>query len=74
MRTIELVAQRCPGCGRVAVYLNSKRLASVSLRARRTQNKRLIHVIAFGRLRRGDVRIVTLSSAPAAIDGLSLRR
>jgi GH25 family lysozyme M1 (1,4-beta-N-acetylmuramidase) len=74
MRTIELVAVRCPGCGRVAVYLNSKRLATVSLRARRTQNKQLIHVIAFGSLRRGDVEIVALSSAPVAIDGLSLRR
>jgi hypothetical protein len=74
MRTIELVAQRCRGCGRVAVYLNSKRLAGVSLRARDTQNKQLIHVIAFGRLRRGDVKIVTLGTAPVAIDGLSLRR
>ncbi|MGH2808143.1 MAG: GH25 family lysozyme, partial [Actinomycetota bacterium] len=74
MRTIELVARRCPGCGRVTVFLNSTRLATISLRARRTVDKQRIHVTGFGRLRRGTIRIVTRDDKPVGIDGVVFRR
>lgn len=74
-REITLVAQRCRGCGRVAVIFNGRRVGTADLHARRTMNKRLIRIADLGRVRSGKLEIVVLSSgAPVKIDGLILTR
>lgn len=72
---INLVAQRCPACGRVAVKFNGDRVGTVRLRAGRVRNKQVIRVADLGSVRSGKVVIVVLSrGAPVKIDGLSLFR
>jgi lysozyme len=73
VRTIHLVAQRCAGCGKVAVLFNGTRVATVGLRSSRTMNKQVIQAVRFGSIRRGTVRIVVISRRAAVkIDGLAL--
>ncbi|MFP5351074.1 MAG: GH25 family lysozyme [Actinomycetota bacterium] len=75
VRGISLVAQRCPGCGRVAVLFNGRRVGAANLDARRTLSKRVIRIADLGRVRTGKLEIVVLSSgAPVKIDGLVLTR
>jgi len=75
VREINVVAQRCPGCGRLAVIFNGDRVGTVRLRAGRVRNKRIIRVVDFGRVRRGRLKLVVLSrGAPVKIDGLALQR
>lgn len=72
---INLVAQRCPSCGRVAVKFNGERVGTVRLKAARVRNKRVIRAADLGSVRTGKVVIVVLSrGAPVKIDGLSLFR
>lgn len=74
-KEITLVAQRCRGCGRVAVLLNGRRVGAANLDARRTLNKRLIRIADLGRVRSGKLEIVIVSSgAPVKIDGVVLTR
>lgn len=73
VRDIHVVAQKCPSCGRLAVWFNGKRIARLSLKANRTLDRRMIHAGGFGSIRRGTVRLVVLSrGAPVKIDGLAL--
>lgn len=75
VREINVVAQRCPGCGRLAVIFNGDRVGTVRLRAGRVRNKRIIQVADLGRVRRGKLKLVVLSrGAPVKIDGLALSR
>lgn len=72
---LNIVVQRCRGCGRVAVLFNGNRVGAAKLGARRTRNKRVIRIADFGRVRSGKVQIVVLSrGAPVKIDGLALYR
>lgn len=72
VRDIYIVAQRCRGCGRIAVLFRGTRVATIRLKANRTRNKRVIHAVGFRSIRRGNVKIVVLSrGAPVKIDGLS---
>lgn len=74
-REISLVAQRCGGCGRVAVLFNGRRVGAANLDARRTLNKRLIRIADLGRVRSGKFQILVLSAgAPVKIDGVVLTR
>lgn len=73
VRDIHVVAQRCSGCGRVAVVFNGKRVATIRLGATRTRNQQVIRAVGFGSIRHGTVRLVVLSrNAPVKIDGLAL--
>ena len=73
VRDIDLVAQRCPSCGKVALFFNGTRVARVGLRSDRTLNKRVIHAFSFGSTRRGNVKLVVISKgSPVKIDGLAL--
>ena len=73
VRDIHLVAQRCPSCGKVAIFFNGARVATVKLRSDRTLNKRVIHAFSFGSVRRGNVKLVVISNgSPVKIDGLAL--
>jgi len=73
VRDIYIVAQRCPGCGRIAVLFRGTRVATIRLGSNRTRNKVMIHAEGFGSIRRGSVKIVVLSDgAPVKIDGLAL--
>lgn len=75
VRDIYVVAQTCPGCGRVAILFDGTRVATVRLDSGRTRNKRVIHAAGFGSLRRGTVKLVVLSrGSPVNIDGLALSR
>lgn len=73
MRSIHVLAQRCPGCGKVKVLLNGSRVGTVSLDASRIRNRSMLHVATFSRLRDGKVRLVVVSrGAPVKVDGLAL--
>jgi lysozyme len=75
VRDIYVVAQTCPGCGRVAVLFNGTRVATIHLGSSHIRSKRVIHAGGFGSLRRGTVKLVVLSSgSPVNIDGLALSR
>lgn len=75
VRQINLVAQRCRGCGRVAVFFDGNRVGAANLEARRTFNKRVIRIADLGSVRRGKIRIVVLTSGePVKVDGLALSR
>lgn len=75
VRDIYIVAQKCPGCGRVAVLFKGTRVATVRLDSNQIRSKRVIHAAGFGSLRRGSVKIVVLSRrVPVRIDGLALSR
>ena len=73
MRSIHVLAQRCEDCGKVAVLLDGRRVATVSLAAKRFRNRSMVHAVTFSRLRRGKVKLVVVSRrAPVNIDGLAL--
>lgn len=73
MRSIHIVAQRCPGCGKVKVLLNGNRVGTVSLAANRRRNKAMLEAASFSTVRRGQVKLVVVSrGAPVKIDGLAL--
>lgn len=60
-RSLVLVATRCPGCGRVAVLLRDKRVATVSLSAPRTRKRQIIAIDSWRRKQTGRVRIEVLT-------------
>ncbi|MEA2446740.1 MAG: hypothetical protein QOK47_377, partial [Actinomycetota bacterium] len=73
VREIHVVAQRCPSCGKVAVSLNGQRIATLSLKAKRTLDRQVIRVKRFTSLRTGDIDLIVISNkAPVKIDGLVL--
>ncbi len=73
MRSIHVLAQRCRDCGKVAVLLNGRRVATVSLAAKGFRNRSMVHAVTFSRLRKGKVKLVVVSRrAPVNIDGLAL--
>jgi hypothetical protein len=75
VRAIRVVVQRCPGCGRVAVFFNGNRVDTIDLHAGRTRNQRVVRSASFGRVRRGDISLVVISrDRPVKIDGLVLLR
>lgn len=70
---LSVVAQRCPGCGTVAVIFDDKRVGTINLHARNTKNRAIIHVRSFAAPRVGTIELVVLSrNAPVRIDGLLL--
>jgi lysozyme len=72
-REIYVVAQKCPGCGRVAVLFEGRRVATIRLGASTTRNQRLIRAVSFSSPRKGRIQLKVVSSgAPVKIDGLLL--
>jgi GH25 family lysozyme M1 (1,4-beta-N-acetylmuramidase) len=72
VREIHLVAQRCPRCGKVRVLFNGSRVRTVSLRANRRKNRKVIRIARFRSLRRGNIELVTMTNRPVSVDGLAL--
>lgn len=73
VRDLYVLAQRCSGCGSVAVLFNGKRVGTVRLSAKRTINQQLIRVASFSSPRTGTVELRVISAgAPVKIDGLLL--
>jgi hypothetical protein len=73
VREISVVAQRCRGCGRLAVLLEGRRIGTVDLNARRSAQRQVIKVKRFTSIRRGDVELRVISSrSPVSVDGLVL--
>jgi len=73
-RQIALLAYRCPGCGKVNVYLGSTLVKTVDLNSTTTRKLNVISLASYTSLRTGTVRIVVVSSGkPVLIDGLGLR-
>lgn len=60
-KSLVLVATRCPGCGRVAVLLGDKRLATVDLSARKTRKRQIVAIDSWRRKQTGRVRIEVLT-------------
>ena len=72
-KELYLVASKCPGCGRVAVSFNGRRLTTIDLGARTSSHRRLIRVAGFASIRSGTLQIRVLSDRlPVKIDGLVL--
>lgn len=71
---IVLVYTRCPTCGRVEVYLGSRRLKTVNLYASTVQNRYLLAVWAdYEHAARGTLRIKVISSGKKVmIDGVGV--
>ena len=75
MRHLGIVATRCPGCGKVGVYLNGTLLKTVDLQSGSTLRQQLISVADWTSLHTGTVRITTMTNGkPVAIDGLAINR
>lgn len=69
-----LVATTCPTCGKVAVYVGSARIGSISLSSSTRVNKRLLMLPRFV-YRTGKVTITTLTRGkPVNVDGLVTSR
>jgi lysozyme len=73
VRDLYLVAQRCPGCGAVAVFFDGKRVGTVRLGARTTASQKIIGAASFRSIRVGTLKLVVVSKdAPVKIDGVLL--
>ena len=69
-RTLSLGVERCRSCGKVAVYLDDRRLATISLAGPR--GRALVPIHAFTAAHRGLLRVVVLSSdRPVRVDYLA---
>jgi hypothetical protein len=77
-RRIALIATRAPGAGAVKVFFAGDLLKTVSLKPTAAQNstktyrKQVIPIAVFGSRRQGVVKIVTVSNADVAIEGLGI--
>jgi hypothetical protein len=69
-----LLADRCPGCGSVAVTVGGRLLGTVSLGASRLQVQQLVPLPGAGPLRSGAVVLRTTSARPVTVDGLAVVR
>lgn len=74
VRRIGVLATTCTTCGAVKVYVGSRYVGSVSLRAPRTGSQQLLHLPLLAKALRGRVVLVTTSSRLVRVDGLLLRR
>jgi hypothetical protein len=73
VQDLSVVAQRCHGCGRVAVVFDGRRIGTIDLGARDTRNRSIIHVRSFAAPRIGTIELVVLTqNRPVPIDGLLL--
>ena len=73
VQDLYLVASRCPGCGKVAVSFNGRRLARIDLAARTSSHRRRIPVVEFASARTGTLRIRVISTQKKVkIDGFFL--
>jgi photosystem II stability/assembly factor-like uncharacterized protein len=71
---VGIVATRCPGCGRVGIFVNGVRIGTLDLAAPRTANRRLLLLPAFA-YRTGTVSIRIISAGrPVRIDGIVVSR
>lgn len=74
-KRLALVATMCPRCGVVDVYVGKRRLRRISLDAKSTSKKQLIHVASFAGVRTGNVRITIVSDKkPVLVEGLGASR
>lgn len=72
-RRIAVVGTTCSRCGKVAVYVGSRRVGTASFVSRSVRDRYVITVRSGGAPLTGKVRLVVLSGTPR-IDGLGLRR
>jgi hypothetical protein len=73
VKDLYVIAQRCPGCGSLAVLFDGRRVDTIRLAARRSQSRVVIKVAGFSATRTGDIKLRVISSgAPVKIDGLVL--
>lgn len=74
-RSLALVATRCPGCGKVAVFLRGDRLTTVDLSARKTRKRQILPIDSWRRLQTGRVRVQVVSQGKAVlIEGVGFSR
>ena len=71
--SLALVITRAPGSGSVDVFLDSKKLRTVSLAGATTQRQVLAAVAVFSTPASGLVKLRTTSGKPVRIDGLAVR-
>ena len=72
-RHIAVVAATCTTCGAVRVYIGTRYVGTVSLRASATRYRQLFDLKPFA-ITSGTVKLVTTSSRLAQIDGLVISR
>lgn len=73
-RQVSLVATRCPGCGKVKVFLGKTLLKTIDLAAAAVHRRSVIAVAKWAGVHSGTVRIVVATrSKPVTIEGLGLR-
>jgi hypothetical protein len=74
-KRVAIVVTKCPGCGRVAVYLGNKLLRRIRLGAASVKKKQLLDVAAFDAVRAGKLRVVVTSSGkPVKVEGIGVSR
>lgn len=70
-RSLALVATKCSGCGKVAVYLKGDLLETVNLAAQRTRKRQVIPIASWAKQHSGKVRLeVRTSGKDVIIEGL----
>lgn len=70
-RSLVLVATKCPGCGKVVVYLKGDRLDTVNLSAKRTKKRQVIPIASWAQRHAGKVRLeVRTAGKDVIIEGL----
>lgn len=70
VRRLALVVTTCKGCGSVAIWAGSKKLATLKLSATSTHKRVIRNVFVFARTTTTDIRIVNTSTKKVIIDGL----
>ncbi len=72
-KQIYVMVMKCRGCGSIKLYWNGSLKRTYSLNAGSTRKKVYLHMITFGSVQTGTVKIVVNSSGkPVAIDALAV--
>jgi hypothetical protein len=72
-KQIYVMVMKCRGCGSIKVYWNGSLKRTLSLAAGSTRKKIYMHVVTFGSVQTGTLKIVVNSSGkPVAIDALGV--
>lgn len=72
-RHLELVATKCPSCGSVRVFLGSRLVKSISLKAATTRHRAQLAILSSSQVRSSTLRIVVTTTARAVpLDGVGI--